>query len=115
MADFPTTAGDFAPSIMGATLTADLDIGWTNHMEISDTAGAQVKGGVALVDSEPIYYGMFDPSDPGKLYDLQRGMNEVAEADHVIGASVTLFGYSSNAAQQAHILNLEARLQALEP
>lgn len=118
MPDLPTAAPNlYAATINGTTLTADLDIGERSRLDASDTTKAQRKGGLVLVDSELIYYAMYDESEPGVVYDLMRGMNGTTEADHdVATAVVTFFSYEMNLlSMQAHILNLEQRLQDLEP
>lgn len=117
MPDLPTTAGSYAPTISsGVTLSANLSIGDKNGMHVSDTSACQRGGGLVKVESEVIYYGMYDPSEPGMIYDLYRAQNGTTEADHVSGAAVTVYGYAKGmAAMQAHMLNLEARVKALEP
>lgn len=109
-----TSGSAYTAVLVSPTLSTDLNIGDKNHVHISDTTGAQRGGGLILIGMEIIYYELFDPSDPGMLYDLHRGMNGTAEANHVATAPVTIYSYELGiASMQAHILNLESRVQSL--
>lgn len=113
MADLMITASAYTATANGATLTVDLVAGERNSMQC-DTTGAQRGGGLVQVENEVIYYGIFDPSEPGVLYDLYRGQNGTIEDDHHSGAAVTIFGYEKGMLSLfAHVLNLEKRVQDL--
>lgn len=111
MPDLPTSVGSsYAPTINSTTLTVDLNSD-DDRLDVTDGTGFQRGGGLVLIDTEVIYYGTFDSSEPNTVYDLKREMNGTVKANHAAGKSVTIFSYGNMLALQAHILNLEQRMQ----
>jgi hypothetical protein len=108
---------------VSVTLAGDINESFINHLKVSNAAGAPRKNGTVVVDGEIIYYGIFDPSDPGYLYDLKRGQDGTTAAAHSAGAVVAILGpprFGSPAlvdaviAMQTTINDLKSRLEALE-
>ena len=114
MPSLPTTAGAYAPTIAFPKLVGDLQIGDKNMLELTSGTGGQPKGGILVLnydtaDLEVVYYGEY--SGGPFFYFLRRAMNGTLAVKHLDGANVMLYSYGSNLSIQAHLLNLEQRMQ----
>lgn len=112
--NFPLTVDDAASLATGGTeisttLAADLLIGDEESIFCDSVLGAQ-GGWTVVVDDETIYYGATYGAN--RLDDLARGQSGTVEADHFIGAPVTIYGPPriDNPATKGAIIAIQGRL-----